>query len=157
LDFGWLGREGGCLCGRTSSVCVSTSSIFLPPPSHIPSHLTPSHLISSHPTETNIMISTHAASLITEALIKNISDFNVTLAYEAVYRDATVGPVGDVDTVWVLSSESFFEFCVVFCFLFLCCFFFFIRETKQNELILLSAGITIDKKSVFAPSLCVSP
>ncbi|KZV62978.1 glycoside hydrolase family 92 protein [Peniophora sp. CONT] len=45
--------------------------------------------------ETNIMVGTHADSLIAEALAKNITGFNTTLAYEAVYKDATVSPAND--------------------------------------------------------------
>ncbi|THH04809.1 hypothetical protein EW145_g5249 [Phellinidium pouzarii] len=47
-------------------------------------------------TKTNIMIATHADVLIAEAIVKGFGDrFNTTLAYEAVYKDATVPPVGD--------------------------------------------------------------
>ncbi|KZT13304.1 glycoside hydrolase family 92 protein [Laetiporus sulphureus 93-53] len=49
--------------------------------------------------ETNIMVATHADSLVTEAVIKNITGFDVDLAYEAVYKDATVPPVDD----WTIS------------------------------------------------------
>ena len=50
---------------------------------------------AEHLTETNIMVGTHADSLIAEAIAKNISGFNTTLAYEAVYKDATVPPAND--------------------------------------------------------------
>ncbi|PWN54104.1 hypothetical protein IE53DRAFT_365775 [Violaceomyces palustris] len=42
--------------------------------------------------ETNIMIGTHADSLIAEALRKGIRGFNESLAWEAVKKDATVPP-----------------------------------------------------------------
>ncbi|VDC01005.1 unnamed protein product, partial [Peniophora sp. CBMAI 1063] len=45
--------------------------------------------------ETNIMVGTHADSLIAETIAKNITGFNTTLAYEAVYKDATVPPAND--------------------------------------------------------------
>ena len=42
------------------------------------------------------MIGTHADVLIAEAYLKGFGNkFNVTLAYEAVYKDAMVPPVGD--------------------------------------------------------------
>ena len=49
--------------------------------------------------ETNIMIGTHADVLVAEAYLKGFGDnFNATLAYEAVLKDATVPPVGDCCT-----------------------------------------------------------
>ncbi|KAI5115924.1 hypothetical protein M0805_004036 [Coniferiporia weirii] len=46
--------------------------------------------------ETNIMVATHADVLVAEAILKGFGDrINVTLAYEAVRKDATVPPVGD--------------------------------------------------------------
>jgi len=42
--------------------------------------------------ETNIMIGTHADSLVAEAVLKGFSEFDLDLAYEAVYQDATVPP-----------------------------------------------------------------
>lgn len=42
------------------------------------------------------MISTHADVLIAEAVLKGFGDqFDTDLAYRAVYKDATVPPVGD--------------------------------------------------------------
>ena len=40
-------------------------------------------------------IGTHADSLIAEALLKNLTQFNLSLAYAAVYKDATVPPAHD--------------------------------------------------------------
>lgn len=46
--------------------------------------------------ETNIMIATHADSLIAEAVVKGFGHtFNTTLAREAVLKDCFVAPVGD--------------------------------------------------------------
>lgn len=46
--------------------------------------------------ETNIMIATHADSLIAEAVIKGFGGkFDVTLALDAVLKDAREAPVGD--------------------------------------------------------------
>ncbi|OBZ65464.1 hypothetical protein A0H81_14551 [Grifola frondosa] len=45
--------------------------------------------------ETNIMVGTHEDSLIAEAVVKGITDFDLDLAYEAVYKDATVPPEDD--------------------------------------------------------------
>ena len=42
------------------------------------------------------MVGTHADVLVSEAYLKGFGDkFNSTLAYEAVYKDATVPPVDD--------------------------------------------------------------
>lgn len=46
--------------------------------------------------ETNIMIGTHADSLVAEAVVKGFgNNFDTDVAYEAVKKDATVPPVGD--------------------------------------------------------------
>lgn len=46
------------------------------------------------------MIGTHADVLVAEAYLKGFGDkFNTTLAYEAVYKDATVPPVDDCCTM----------------------------------------------------------
>ncbi|KAF9567664.1 glycoside hydrolase family 92 protein [Agrocybe pediades] len=45
--------------------------------------------------ETNIMVGTHADSLIAEAVLKNITGFDRELAWEAVWKDATVPPKDD--------------------------------------------------------------
>ena len=45
--------------------------------------------------ETNIMVGTHADSLVAEAVLKNISGFDRELAWEAVWKDATVPPKND--------------------------------------------------------------
>ncbi|KAI0315644.1 glycosyl hydrolase family 92-domain-containing protein [Amylostereum chailletii] len=55
--------------------------------------------------ETNIMVGTHADSLIAEAVLKNITGFDVDLAYEAVHKDATVPPEHD-DTVSYFDREE---------------------------------------------------
>jgi hypothetical protein len=49
------------------------------------------------------MVGTHADSLIAEALVKNITGFNQSLAYEAAYKDATVPPANDSTVVYVPS------------------------------------------------------
>ena len=56
--------------------------------------------------ETNIMVGTHADSLIAEAIAKNISGFNTTLAYEAVYKDATVPPANDTSIQYSDRQEN---------------------------------------------------
>lgn len=50
-----------------------------------------------NPAETNIMISTHADAVIADAYIKGFRGFDTTLAYEALWKDATVAP--DRDTL----------------------------------------------------------
>ena len=45
------------------------------------------------------MVSTHADSLVAEAVVKGFGEgFNMTLAYEAVHKDATVPPLNDWTT-----------------------------------------------------------
>ena len=46
-------------------------------------------------------VGTHADSLITEAVLKGITDFDLELAYEAVLKDATVPPENDWTTSYV--------------------------------------------------------
>ncbi|KAG6899890.1 hypothetical protein C0993_005689 [Termitomyces sp. T159_Od127] len=48
--------------------------------------------------ETNIMVATHADSLIAEAVVKGVTGFDTELAWEAVWKDATVPPENDVST-----------------------------------------------------------
>ncbi|TFK83330.1 glycoside hydrolase family 92 protein [Polyporus arcularius HHB13444] len=48
--------------------------------------------------ETNIMVGTHADSLIAEAVVKGIRDFDLQTAFEAVLKDATVPPDNDWNT-----------------------------------------------------------
>ncbi|KAG6829156.1 hypothetical protein H0H87_012494 [Tephrocybe sp. NHM501043] len=49
--------------------------------------------------ETNIMVGTHADSLIAEAAVKGVQGFDMELAWEAVWKDATVAPTNDLTTV----------------------------------------------------------
>jgi predicted alpha-1,2-mannosidase len=53
-----------------------------------------------NPSYTNIMIGTHADSLVAEAIVKGFKGFNWQLAYEAVHKDATVPPDGDQTRHW---------------------------------------------------------
>ncbi len=48
-----------------------------------------------NPSYTNIMIGTHADSLVTEAINKGFKGFDYRLAYDAVYKDAMTPPEGD--------------------------------------------------------------
>ncbi|TCD66218.1 hypothetical protein EIP91_001665, partial [Steccherinum ochraceum] len=52
--------------------------------------------------ETNIMVGTHADSLIAEAVLKGVTGFDRELAYEAVHKDATVPPEDD----WTISYSD---------------------------------------------------
>jgi len=56
--------------------------------------------------ETNIMVGTHADSLIAEAALKGIGGFDLDLAYEAVYKDATVPPKNDWNTTYADREEN---------------------------------------------------
>ncbi|KAG6910665.1 hypothetical protein DXG01_008709 [Tephrocybe rancida] len=50
--------------------------------------------------ETNIMVGTHADSLIAEAVVKGVQGFDMEQAWKAVWKDATVPPVNDLTTVY---------------------------------------------------------
>ncbi|KAG2093308.1 glycoside hydrolase family 92 protein [Suillus discolor] len=56
--------------------------------------------------ETNIMVATHADSLIAEAVLKGMAGFDLETAWEAVYSDATVPPVNDTTTVYSDRQEN---------------------------------------------------
>ncbi|TFK53274.1 glycoside hydrolase family 92 protein [Heliocybe sulcata] len=56
--------------------------------------------------ETNIMVGTHADSLIAEAVLKGFTGFDVETAWEAVYKDATVPPVNDWNTSYFDREEN---------------------------------------------------
>jgi predicted alpha-1,2-mannosidase len=47
--------------------------------------------------ETNIMVGTHADSIVAEAMVKGFTGFSSSLAYEAVLKDATVPPERDTE------------------------------------------------------------
>ena len=53
-----------------------------------------------NPSYTNIMIGTHADSLVAEAVVKGFKGFDLKLAYAAVLKDATVPPEGDTTRRW---------------------------------------------------------
>jgi len=53
-----------------------------------------------NPSYTNIMIATHADSLVAEAVNKGFKDFDLKLAYAAVAKDATTPPDGDKTRRW---------------------------------------------------------
>ncbi|TFK70503.1 glycoside hydrolase family 92 protein [Pluteus cervinus] len=56
--------------------------------------------------ETSIMVGTHADSLIAEAVVKGVTGFDVDLAWEAVYKDATVPPEDDWTTKYADREEN---------------------------------------------------
>ncbi len=53
-----------------------------------------------NPSYTNIMIGTHADSIVAEAVTKGFRGFDLNLAYSAVLKDATVPPEGDTSRRW---------------------------------------------------------
>jgi predicted alpha-1,2-mannosidase len=53
-----------------------------------------------NPSYTNIMIGTHADSLVAEAINKHFKGFNYNLAWDAVYKDAMTPPDGDTTRRW---------------------------------------------------------
>jgi putative alpha-1,2-mannosidase len=50
--------------------------------------------------ETNIMIGTHSSSLIAESLSKGFRDFDLDLAWKAIWKDAMIPPKDDLTTVY---------------------------------------------------------
>ncbi|EPQ59845.1 glycoside hydrolase family 92 protein [Gloeophyllum trabeum ATCC 11539] len=56
--------------------------------------------------ETNIMVGTHADSLVAEAVLKGFTGFDLETAWEAVYKDATVPPVNDWNTSYFDREEN---------------------------------------------------
>jgi predicted alpha-1,2-mannosidase len=54
-----------------------------------------------NPSYTNIMIGTHADSLVAEAIAKGFHGFDLKLAYAAVLKDATTPPDGDTTRRWL--------------------------------------------------------
>lgn len=54
-----------------------------------------------NPSYTNIMIGTHADSLVAEAINKGFKGFDYRLAYRAVYKDAMTPPDGDTTRLWL--------------------------------------------------------
>jgi predicted alpha-1,2-mannosidase len=53
-----------------------------------------------NPSYTNIMIGTHADSLVAEAIRKHFKGFDYNLAWDAVYKDAMTPPDGDTTQRW---------------------------------------------------------
>jgi predicted alpha-1,2-mannosidase len=53
-----------------------------------------------NPSYTNIMIGTHADSLVAEAMRKGFDGFDPNLAWDAVYKDAMTPPDGDTTRRW---------------------------------------------------------
>jgi predicted alpha-1,2-mannosidase len=53
-----------------------------------------------NPSYTNIMIGTHADSLVAEAMVKHFKGFDYNLAWDAVYKDAMTPPDGDTTRRW---------------------------------------------------------
>lgn len=58
-----------------------------------------------NPSYTNIMISTHADSLVAEAMRKGFHGFDRELAWQAVYKDAMVPPDQDTERRWLDREE----------------------------------------------------
>ena len=46
-----------------------------------------------------MQVGTHADSLIAEAVLKGITDFDLDTAWDAVHKDATVPPTNDTTVV----------------------------------------------------------
>lgn len=53
-----------------------------------------------NPSYTNIMIATHADSLVAESMVKGFHGFDQKLAWSAVYKDAMTPPDGDTTRQW---------------------------------------------------------
>ena len=59
-----------------------------------------------NPSYTNIMIGTHADSLVAEAIRKGFHAFDRELAWQAVFKDAMVPPDGDISRRWLDREEG---------------------------------------------------
>ena len=59
-----------------------------------------------NPSYTNIMIGTHADSLVAEAIRKGFHGFDRELAWKAVYKDAMAPPDGDTSRRWLDREEG---------------------------------------------------
>jgi predicted alpha-1,2-mannosidase len=59
-----------------------------------------------NPSYTNIMIATHADSLVAEAIRKGLHGFDRELAWKAVYKDAMTPPDGDTTRRWLDREEG---------------------------------------------------
>lgn len=59
-----------------------------------------------NPSYTNIMIGTHADSLVAEAIRKGFRGFDRDLAWKAVYKDAMTPPDGDTTRRWLDREEG---------------------------------------------------
>jgi predicted alpha-1,2-mannosidase len=59
-----------------------------------------------NPSYTNIMIATHADSLVAEAFRKGFHGFDRELAWKAVFKDAMVPPDGDTSRRWLDREEG---------------------------------------------------
>jgi predicted alpha-1,2-mannosidase len=59
-----------------------------------------------NPSYTNIMIGTHADSLVAEAIRKGFHAFDRELAWKAVFKDAMVPPDGDTSRRWLDREEG---------------------------------------------------
>jgi predicted alpha-1,2-mannosidase len=58
-----------------------------------------------NPGYTNIMIATHADSLVAEAIRKGFTGFDRSIAWQAVYKDAMTPPDGDTTRRWLDREE----------------------------------------------------
>ncbi len=58
-----------------------------------------------NPSYTNIMIGTHADSLVAEAMTKGFKGFDYATAWDAVYKDAMTPPDGDTTRRWTDREE----------------------------------------------------
>ncbi len=59
-----------------------------------------------NPSYTNIMIATHADSLVAEAIRKDFRGFDRQLAWQAVYKDAMVPPDGDTRGAGLIAKRA---------------------------------------------------
>ncbi len=60
----------------------------------------------ANPSYTNIMIGTHADSLVAEAIRKGFTGFDRDVAWKAVYKDAMTPPDGDTSRRWLDREEG---------------------------------------------------
>lgn len=109
-------REDGYLCGRTLLVRLHVK-LWLPLRFFLPLIILSfrnkyygtrqlPHVSGVFRLTNTTQVGTHADSLIAEAVLKGITDFDLDLAWEAVHKDATVPPRNDDTTVCVFDPQE---------------------------------------------------
>ncbi|KAF8169034.1 glycoside hydrolase family 92 protein [Mycena galopus ATCC 62051] len=75
-------------------------------PERVPTMITKRLASDVEEHQTNIMVGTHADSLIAEAVVKGVKGFDINLAWEAAYKDGVVPPENDWNTTYDDREEN---------------------------------------------------